>query len=78
MVDVVPNDAVIFTGGDRTSNGEDQLGIERSPQQLTDFLAFVVVRQVRLSTSTVVRRTWIGMRLLQQPRHNTTRTTEAL
>lgn len=71
MMDVVPNDRVIFTGGDRASNGEHQPGVECSPQQLTDFSALLVVRQVCTSTSTVVRRTWIGMSLLQQPRNNT-------
>jgi len=71
VVDVVPNNPVILTNGDWASNGEDEPAIECLLQQLTDFPAFVVVRQVCKSTSAVVWRTWIGMSSLHQPRNNT-------
>jgi len=71
VVNVVPNNRVISTSRNWASNGEDEPRVERSFQQLTDFVAFVVIWQVCTSTSTAVFLTWIGMRLLQQSRNNT-------
>jgi len=65
-MNIVPYDGVVLTCSDRSSNGEDQLGIERPSQQLTHFVAFSAVRQVCMSTSTGVRHTWIGMSLLRR------------
>ena len=66
VVDVIPNDWVILASSDWASHGKEKPGTERPLQQLADLLTFAVVRQVRMSTTTGVRHTWIGMSLLRR------------
>ena len=47
VVDVVPNDDVVHSGGDGSTHGEHQPRIEGFLQHLTDLATFGIVRQVR-------------------------------
>lgn len=65
VMDVVPNDHVVCASCYWSSNGEYQTSVERSFQQLTNFSAFVIVRQQTSSPSSVILHTWIRMYVLK-------------